>query len=352
MPTVYNGSHLTMPGLARYISTGPGQEIKPFQLAPHQLNVIWRTVSSGNTLIDHAVGAGKTFSMIGAGQEQRRLGLIRRPMYVVPNHMLEQFAREFLQAYPAAEILAADKESMTKDKRRAFSARLVEKGIPREQIAFIHEADNDVKKGRLFASVREGLVRILIGSTAKMGVGTNVQRQLVAMHHLDAPWRPADVEQRDGRILRQGNENEEVEVFRYITRRSLDAYRWQTLNRKAAFIAQLRAGARTAEDIDSPLPEAAMIKAAATGNPLIIEHAELSKELRELEAAKRGHERSTIAAKTGYERLRGRIAGHEKAIPGLSSDAAQAIKSETAPFAITIGGRHTARKSWLTEILH
>ena len=165
--------------------------------------------------------------------------------------------------------------------------------------------------------MREGLVRILIGSTAKMGVGTNVQRQLVAMHHLDAPWRPADVEQRDGRILRQGNENEEVEVFRYITRRSLDAYRWQTLNRKAAFIAQLRAGARgvrTAEDINSPLPEAAMIKAAATGNPLIIEHAELSKELRELEAAKRGHERSTIAAKTGYERLRGRIASPQSRV--------------------------------------
>jgi N12 class adenine-specific DNA methylase len=94
VPTVYNGSHLTMPGLARYISAGLSQEIKPFQLAPHQLNVIWRTVSSGNTLIDHAVGAGKTFSMIGAGQEQRRLGLIRRPMYVVPNHMLEQVRHE------------------------------------------------------------------------------------------------------------------------------------------------------------------------------------------------------------------------------------------------------------------
>ena len=124
VPTVYDGAHQTMPGLARFINAGPNQEPRPFRLHPHQLNAIWRVVSSGNTLIDHAVGAGKTFTMIGAGQEQRRLGLIRRPMYVVPNHMLEQFAREFLQAYPAAEILVADKESMSKDQRRAFSARI------------------------------------------------------------------------------------------------------------------------------------------------------------------------------------------------------------------------------------
>ncbi|MBI4723985.1 MAG: DEAD/DEAH box helicase family protein, partial [Rhodomicrobium sp.] len=726
VPTVYDGSHQTMPGLARFIR-GPDGEVRPFKLAPHQLNVIWRVVSSGNTLIDHAVGAGKTFAMIGAGQEQRRLGLIRRPIYVVPNHMLEQFAREFLQAYPAAGILVADKDSMTKDRRRAFSARiaagnydaiiighdafgrirmsdaayerfirgeleelrdfkakaeadeggrsptvkelekaakrletkldkllnqerkdegltfeelgadflfvdeahafknlsfrtrhtrvkgisgaesqratdlylkisyleeqrpgraavfatgtpvsntiaemytmqrylqrrllaeyeidgfdawaatfgdivtevelapsgrgfrttrsfskfvnipelialysraadtqtaemlnlprpklksgqvtvvetelsereleimeqlvqraeaikgkrseaggdnmlkvlgeglrlatdirlldatapinphgktaaaveriaqiwregdkpalcqivfldmgvpgaklraqlresdddevqadnedeeneplipaaagasfnlyedlrerLVQKGIPREEIAFIHEADNDIKKARLFAAVREAQVRILIGSTAKMGVGTNVQRQLAAMHHLDAPWRPADVEQRDGRSLRQGNLNPEIEIIRYITLRSLDAYRWQTLTRKANFIAQLRAGARgvrTAEDIDSPLPEAAMIKAAATGNPLIIEHAELSKELRELEAAKRGQERSTAAAKAAHERLKGKIAGHEMAIKGLSADAGQVRKSESAPFALALGDR-------------
>ena len=727
VPTVYDGSHLTMPGLARYIGTG--RDIKPFQLAPHQLSVIWRIVCSGNTLIDHCVGAGKTFSMIGAGQEQRRLGLIRLPMYVVPNHMLEQFAREFLQAYPAADILVADRESMTKDKRRAFSARiaagnydaiiithdafgrirmsdnaskrfisseiealeefkkkaeasegtrsptvkelekakkrlearldklinldrkdegitfeelgadflfideahyfknlsfrtrhtrvkgisatesqratdlyikiayleerrpgrsavfatgtpvsntiaemytmqrylqprmlaeygiedfdawaatfgdivtevelapsgrgfrttrsfsrfvnipelialysrvadtktaemlqlprpklkagqvsvvetelsereleimdglvqraeaikgkrasaggdnmlkilgeglrlatdirlldpdapanpegkaaaaierifqiwkdgtgpaqcqivfcdmgvpnstsrrtlpetgagddgtgdrdelegeeeflvptaagpfnlyeeirarLAGKGIPREQIAFIHEADNDVKKARLFAAVREARVRILIGSTAKMGVGTNVQKQLVAMHHLDAPWRPADVEQRDGRILRQGNENAEVEIIRYITRRSLDAYRWQTLTRKANFIGQLRAGARgvrTAEDIDSPLPEAAMIKAAATGNPLIVEHAELMKEARELEAARRGHERSMVAAKTAYSRVKAKIAEYEKAIPALNADAARAMTIAEAPFALVIGER-------------
>jgi N12 class adenine-specific DNA methylase len=716
VPTVYDGAHQTMPGLARYISTGSDRSLKRFKLNAHQLNAIWRIVSSGNTLIDHAVGAGKTFTMIGAGQEQKRLGLIRRPMYVVPNHMLEQFTREFLQAYPAAQVLVADKESMTKDKRRAFAARtasgnwdaviithdafgrirmsdetyrrfvrneiqdleffigkaaqdegrssptvkdlerakkrlearlerqineeskdegitfeelgvdflfvdeahafknlsfrtrhtrvkgisavesqratdlylkisyleekcparsavfatgtpvsntiaemytmqrylqrqllvdygidefdawaatfgdivtqvelapsgkgfrtarsfskfvnipelialysrvadtqtsemlqlerprlkngrvtvvetemserelaymeslvqraeaikgkrpetgrdnmlkilgeglrlatdirllepdaainpdgktlaaveritriweagkepalcqivfldmgvpgsksrqrrdesaedgetdesepqiesggaaqgfnlyedirarLVARGIPREQIAFIHEADNDVKKGQLFSDVREGTVRVLLGSTGKMGVGTNVQRQLAAMHHLDAPWRPADVEQRDGRILRQGNLNEEVEIFRYVTRRSLDAYRWQILTTKANFIAQLRAGARgirTAEDIDSPLPEASMIKAAATGDPRITEHAELSKELREIEAAKRAHERSALAARAAFHKTRQRIAELTDEIALTGKDSAAAIAKGAGPF--------------------
>ena len=121
-----------------------------------------------------------------------------------------------------------------------------------------------------------------------MGVGTNVQRLLKAMHHLDAPWRPEYDEQRNGRIIRQGNLNTEVKIFRYITLRSLVAYKWQILTRKANFIAQLRAGARAAcappKTSIPPLPEADMIKAAATGNPLIIEQAELAKELRELEA--------------------------------------------------------------------
>ncbi len=196
------------------------------------------------------------------------------------------------------------------DLYEALRRALTERGIPRGEIAFIHDADNDEKKARLFAGVRRGDVRVLIGSTAKMGVGTNVQKRLIAMHHIDAPWRPADVEQRDGRILRQGNLNPEIEIYRYITLRSLDAYRWQTLTTKANFIAQLRAGARgvrTAEDINSPLPEAAMIKAAATGDPRIMEHAELTREVRLLEATKRAGERSLAAARTAAEKTRKRI---------------------------------------------
>ncbi len=725
VPTVYDGSHQTLPGLARYI-VGPTGEVIPFELRPHQKNAIWRIVSSGNALIDHCVGAGKTFTMIGAGMEQKRLRLIKRPGFIVPNSMLEQFSREFLQAYPGAKILVADKESMTRDKRRHFAARaaadqwdaiitthdsfgrlrmsekiyqqfiedelggledfiektawdegkdsptvkdlerakkrveakldkllneerkddgitfeelgvdflfideahlfknlafqtrhtrvkgisaasdaqratdlfikiqyleekrpgrsralatgtpvsnsiaeiytmqrylqlaalrsygidgfdawaatfgdiitqvelapsgkgfrttrsfskfvnipefialysrvadtqtaemlqlprpklkngkvtvvqtelsplealymeslveraeaikgkppgsdnmlkilgeglklatdirllnpaaafnpngkiaaaverisqiwrdgkepalcqlvfldmgvpssrqqrsrpkeddntdldieddeetpdlapvrgrfnlyedirqrLVDRGIPRSEIAFIHEADNDIKKAQLFERVRAAEVRILIGSTGKMGVGVNVQRYCCAMHHLDAPWRPADVEQRDGRILRQGNLNEEIEIFRYITLRSLDAYRWQTLTTKASFIAQLRAGARgvrTAEDINSPLPEAAMIKAAATGDPRIMEHAELTKEIRDLEAARRGHERSVGAAKSAFERTQKKIAHLRSEVEFGRGDAALAAKDAGEAFSFLFTARHS-----------
>jgi hypothetical protein len=120
--------------------------------------------------------------------------------------------------------------------------RLVAGGIPRKEIATIYDAKNDAQKAVLFKAVREGRVRVLLGSSKKMGVGTNVQDYLVAMHHVDAPWNPADVVQRDGRIIRQGNLNSEVQIFRYVTEMSADAYRWQILARKAAFEAQFRAG--------------------------------------------------------------------------------------------------------------
>ncbi len=122
VPTLYDGAHQLLPGIARYVTAATG-EVIPFALRRHQLNAVWRIVAGGNTLLDHAVGAGKTFSMIAAGMEQKRLGLIRRPLYVVPNHMLEQFSREFCQAYPAARLLVADKASMARDRRRAFAAR-------------------------------------------------------------------------------------------------------------------------------------------------------------------------------------------------------------------------------------
>ena len=112
--------------------------------------------------------------------------------------------------------------------------RLIGGGTPEKEIAFVHDADTDAKKAALFKAVREGRVRVLLGSTAKMGIGTNVQTKLCALHHLDAPWRPCDVEQREGRILRQGSTCDEVEIFRYVTEGSFDAYLWQTLETKDA----------------------------------------------------------------------------------------------------------------------
>jgi SNF2 family DNA or RNA helicase len=124
-------------------------------------------------------------------------------------------------------------------------AKLVKQGIPRAEIADIGSADTDVKKQALFAKVRSGAIRVLLGSTQKMGTGTNVQKRLVALHHLDAPWKPAEVEQREGRILRQGNTNEEVSIYRYVTEGSFDAYMWQALETKARFISQVITGDST-----------------------------------------------------------------------------------------------------------
>jgi N12 class adenine-specific DNA methylase/predicted kinase len=223
--------------------------------------------------------------------------------------------------------------------------RLIAGGIPSEQIAFIHDAKNDEQKSKLFAKVKSGEVRVLVGSTAKMGVGTNVQKLLIAMHHIDAPWKPADVEQRDGRILRQGNLNPEIEIYRYITKKSFDAYRWQILDRKSKFIGQIRAGARgvrSAEDIDPPLPEAEELKAAATGDPRIIEHAELTKAVRELEVAKKVHLKSQAAAGTQASIMQTRMETTQRVLADYNSDAQRVTDLKGDNFAIKLdasGGR-------------
>ena len=171
--------------------------------------------------------------------------------------------------------------SVYEDLRR----RPINAGIPEQEIAFIHDADTDAQKAKLFKAVREGHIRVLLGSTQKMGIGTNVQDRLVAQHDLDAPWRPCDVEQREGRILRQGNMNEEVDIFRYVTEGSFDAYSWQTLETKARFIAQVMRGdrgIRSVEDVALAALSYAEVKALASGNPLVIEKAGVDAEVAKL----------------------------------------------------------------------
>ena len=163
--------------------------------------------------------------------------------------------------------------------------RLIESSIPEREIAFVHDAETDAQKAALFKAVRDGRTRVLLGSTAKMGIGTNVQTRLVALHHLDAPWRPCDVEQREGRILRQGNECDEVEIFRYVTEGSFDSYMWQTLETKARFIAQVMKGdkgIRSLEDVELAALSYAEVKALASGNPMVIEKAGVDAELAKL----------------------------------------------------------------------
>ena len=173
--------------------------------------------------------------------------------------------------------------------------QLVRRGLPRAKVRFIHEAKNDLEKARLFAAARAGEIAVLIGSTEKMGVGTNIQTRAIALHHLDAPWRPADVEQREGRVLRQGNQNPEVRIYRYVVERTFDAYMWQTLERKARFIAQMTRGhldVREIEDIGDATLSAAEVKALAAGDPLMLEKAKSDTELARLERLRRAYARN------------------------------------------------------------
>ncbi len=167
--------------------------------------------------------------------------------------------------------------------------KLTLKGIPKDEIAFIHEADNETKKKDLFSKVKNGDVRILIGSTSKMGAGTNVQDKLIALHHLDCPWRPADLIQRNGRGVRQGNENKEIEIYTYVTEQTFDAYLYQLVENKQKFISQIMTSkmpVRVAEDIDEKALSYGEIKALATGNPYILEKTELDTEVAKLKLLK------------------------------------------------------------------
>lgn len=171
-------------------------------------------------------------------------------------------------------------------------SKLIEKGVPPEEIAFIHDANTETRKAELFAKVRSGQVRFLLGSTAKMGAGTNVQDRLIALHHLDVPWRPSDIEQQEGRILRQGNMNDKVKIFRYVTEGTFDSYSWQLVENKQKFIGQImtsKSPVRSCEDIDEAALSYAEVKALATGNPYIKEKMDLDIQVSKLKLLKANH---------------------------------------------------------------
>ncbi len=170
--------------------------------------------------------------------------------------------------------------------------KLIEKGVPKEEVAFIHDANTEKRKAELFAKVRSGQVRFLLGSTAKMGAGTNVQDRLIALHHLDVPWRPSDIEQQEGRILRQGNKNDKVKIFRYVTEGTFDSYSWQLIENKQKFIGQImtsKSPVRSCEDIDEAALSYAEVKALATGNPYIKEKMDLDIQVSKLKLMKANH---------------------------------------------------------------
>jgi N12 class adenine-specific DNA methylase len=217
--------------------------------------------------------------------------------------------------------------------------KLTASGIPREQIAAVGDADSDAKKQSLFDRVRSGSVRVLIGSTAKMGTGTNVQKRLAALHHLDAPWKPAEVEQREGRILRQGNENLQVAIYRYVTEGSFDAYMWQALETKARFISQVMTGdnaARRAEDIGGQELSYAEVKAIASGNPAVLTLAEADAELQRLSILRKNHADEQYLARRSIRDLPQTIGRLTKRVADLTADMGTLSAHERDK--LTIGG--------------
>ena len=186
------------------------------------------------------------------------------------------------------DLKGYEKEEFT-DVYNELKKKLIQKGIPLDEIAFIHEADNEVKKKELFSKVRKGQVRVLMGSTQKMGAGTNVQDKLIATHHLDCAWKPSDLTQRNGRMIRQGNENKKVYVYSYVTEKTFDSYMYQLVEQKQKFISQImtsKTPARTMEDIDDKALTYGEIKALATGNPKILEKTSLDTDVAKLKLLK------------------------------------------------------------------
>ena len=229
--------------------------------------------------------------------------------------------------------------------------KLMDAGIPEEEIAFIHTADSEAKKKELFSKVRAGQVRVLLGSTAKMGAGTNVQDKLIALHDLDCPWRPSDLQQRLGRIVRQGNENEEVEIYRYVTEGTFDAYLYQLVENKQKFIAQImtsKAPVRVADDVDETALSYSEIKALATGNPLIIEKCNLDMEVARLNMLKASHLNQVYALEElVYRKYPEEITQLTERIAGYEQDVALAAahpKAQEGFCGMEVDGRHYTEK--------
>ena len=229
--------------------------------------------------------------------------------------------------------------------------KLMDAGIPEEEIAFIHTADSEAKKKELFSKVRAGQVRVLLGSTAKMGAGTNVQDKLIALHDLDCPWRPSDLQQRLGRIVRQGNENEEVEIYRYVTEGTFDAYLYQLVENKQKFIAQImtsKAPVRVADDVDETALSYSEIKALATGNPLIIEKCNLDMEVARLNMLKASHLNQVYALEElVYRKYPEEITRLTERIAGYGQDVALAAahpKAQEGFCGMEVDGKHYTEK--------
>lgn len=261
----------------------------------------------------------------------------------------------------STQLVFLDRSTPAGPREQKFSvyddmkAKLIARGIPKTEVAFIHDAETDAEKENLFRNVNSGKIRIVIGGTQKMGVGVNVQRKLYAAHHLDAPYRPRDIEQRNGRILRQGNENGEVEIVNYVTEPSFDARSWDILRNKAYFIGQVMRGdvsVRTAEDISDQAVTFAEISAIASGNPAIREKTIVDSEVRKLDSLRARHSQQQAAVRRDLQNIPMTIKAEQEGLARLESDIAtrDSSKPEFTIGKETFTGKDARKKAG--EVLH
>ena len=237
--------------------------------------------------------------------------------------------------------------------------KLMKKGVSENEIAFIHDANTELRKAELFAKVRSGQVRFLLGSTAKMGAGTNVQDRLIALHHLDVPWRPSDIEQQEGRILRQGNQNDKVKIFRYVTEGTFDSYSWQLIENKQKFIGQImtsKSPVRSCEDVDEAALSYAEVKALATGNPYIKEKMDLDIQVSKLKLMKANHTSQKYRLEDNItQHYPHQIAIFKERIEGFTADMEKYAKNkpeDKEQFFMQVGGKsYTDKKEAGTAII-
>lgn len=251
----------------------------------------------------------------------------------------------------ALQIVFSDLGTPTGDGFNAYGhlkELLVDRGMDPDRVRFIHEANNDRKKALLFEQCRTGGVDVIIGSTSKMGVGTNIQDRAVALHHLDCPWRPADIEQREGRILRQGNLNPEVGIYRYVVEGSFDAYSWQTVERKAKFIDQLMRGSldrREIEDIGDSTLSFNEVKALASGDALVLTRAEVEQEVATLTRLQRSHAREQTGLRHKIAAAERDISVHESRLPRIERAIEKSIDTKGDLFRAVVNGVPTSERS-------
>ena len=279
------------------------------------------------------------------------------------NKAVENIYQEYVQSQEQKGTQIVFSDIGTPGPGKAFTVydylkqELITRGVPEEEICFIHDAKTDEQRDRMFSDVRAGRKRIIIGSTEKLGVGTNIQTRMVAAHHIDCPWKPSDIEQREGRIIRQGNENEEVNIYRYVTKGSFDAYLWGIVETKQRFISQVftsRELARICEDIDETVLNFAEIKAVASENPLIMEKIQVDNEVARLRILKTAHEGKRFALQDAVTfQYPKRIQSLEKELQLLQKDLERRNQAmEVQPgFAITLQGKVYEKHKEAGEVL-